>query len=76
MNYLNFHFPMMKPNFVMPNFGTDVNALEVQNYLLFIMNFYEIHMNNLKAIIIQQNETISNQKQRIKVLPDLSVLKD
>ncbi len=58
---------MMRPNIAMPHFGTDVNPIEVQNYLLFIMNFYEIHMNNLKAIIIQQNETISHQKHKMKV---------
>lgn len=60
----------MRPNLAMPNFGPDLNVMEVQNYLLFIMNFYEIHMNNLKGIIIQQNETITAQKAKIRKSDD------
>lgn len=64
---MTFFNTQMKPNIAMPSFGPDLNLMEVQNYLLFIVNFYEIHMNNLKSIIIQQNETIASQKAKIRV---------
>ena len=49
----------------MPSFGKDVNSSDVQSYLMFMMNFYEMHMNNFKGIIMKQNETISSQKNKI-----------
>lgn len=33
---------------------------------MFVMNFYEIHMNNLKSIILSQNETITAQRKKMK----------
>jgi chromosome segregation ATPase len=69
-NVADFFGSPMKPNIAMPSFGPDSNVMEVQNYLLFIMNFYEIHMNNLKGIVIQQNETITAQKTKIRKSED------
>lgn len=65
LNVLN--FPPLKPNVPLPAFGQEVNVADIQNYIMFVMNFYEMHMTNLKQIIIQQNDTIVNNKKKIKV---------
>lgn len=65
LNVLN--FPPLKPNLPLPAFGQEVNIADIQNYIMFVMNFYEMHMTNLKQIIIKQNDTIVNNKKKIKV---------
>ena len=61
---MNFNLPMSIP---MPNFGHDFSVMEYQKYIFMIMNYYENHMNNMKTIIVQQNDAINQEKRRNQV---------
>lgn len=43
---------------------------ELKNYMQFMMNFYEFHLSNMKNIIVNQNETLSEQAKRIYAYAD------
>jgi hypothetical protein len=64
----------MKPNLPIASLGPEVNPLELQNYVLFVMNFYELHMSNLKNVVLKQTDTIQSQKKKIRSNDD--VLRD
>lgn len=38
---------------------------DLSNYLLNVMNFYELHLSTLKSMIVKQNQTIISQKDQI-----------
>jgi len=46
----------------MPNFENDVNNAEYQKHILMVMNYYEGHLNNMKNVIVQQNNTINQER--------------
>lgn len=43
---------------------------DAKNYMQLIMNFYEYHLNNMKNIIVNQNEVLSQQTQKIHQFAD------
>ena len=53
--------------FSSPNHIPQRADMDYQTYMMFVINFYEFHMANFKTIILQQNETNSQQKLQIKV---------
>lgn len=49
-----------------------MNPQDLQGYVIFVMNFYEMHMSNLKSLVLKQNETIVSNKRKIRVIFNLN----
>ena len=52
------------------SFTTDASQDDSKGHMQFIMNFYEYHLNNMKNIIVNQNEALNQQTQKIYTYAD------
>lgn len=64
-----FNMGQFGSGFISPTPNLMENALPSSNHMmLMMMNYYELHLNNMKAVILKQNDTITNQNNQIRLL--------